>query len=166
MQYQAFKQLIHSILVARDRRSHTVDGILKNEGADELVRHLDDRISIAAVVCADASLAHELAAAKLGFPLKELVTSSGQHVLDGIFHIQHVNAYHSHLKRWIGGVFHSVATKYLRHYLGWRRRLTENVSLTPVRLANGANCGTLVQTTVTGHLAVGGIVGVVLCLLG
>ena len=91
------------VLVARDRRTNTVDGILENEGADELVRHLSGRISIAAVVCADASLAHESAAAKLGFPLKELVTSSGQHVLDGIFHIQHVNAYHSHLKRWIGG---------------------------------------------------------------
>ncbi len=65
--------------------------VLVNEGADELVRHLNGRISIAAVVCADASLAHESAAAKLGFPLKELVTSSGQHVLDGIFHIQHVD---------------------------------------------------------------------------
>ncbi|MTI11674.1 IS1595 family transposase, partial [Sansalvadorimonas verongulae] len=94
------------VLVARDRRAHTVDGILENEGAQEMVKHLRGRISIEAVVCADASLAHESLARKLGFPLKELNTSAGERVLDGIFHIQHVNAYHSHLKGWLGGVFH------------------------------------------------------------
>ena len=124
------------VLVARDRRKNTLDGILENEGAEELVRHLNGRISIDAVVCADASLAHESLARKLGFPLKELNTSAGERVLEGIFHIQHVNAYHGHLKRWIGGIFHGVATKYLNRYLGWRRRLTERASLTPVRLTH------------------------------
>ena len=121
-------------MVARDRRKQTVDGIMRNESAAELVRLLKGKIAIDAVICADASLAHEAASRRLGLPLKELVTSAGQHVLEGIFHIQHVNAYHSHLKQWIYGVFHGVATKYLHHYLGWRRRLTDQISLTGMQL--------------------------------
>ncbi|PJE80578.1 hypothetical protein CI610_00470 [invertebrate metagenome] len=84
------------VMVTRDRQVNTVDRVLKNEGARGMVDGLKGRISIAAVVCADASLAHQSLARKLGFPLKELTTSAGQHVLEGVFHIQHVNAYHSH----------------------------------------------------------------------
>ncbi len=47
------------VMVARDRDNQTVDGILENQSADELCRHLNGRINIEAVVCADASLAHE-----------------------------------------------------------------------------------------------------------
>ncbi len=36
------------VMVARDRNRHTVDGILNNESADELCRHLNGRISIEA----------------------------------------------------------------------------------------------------------------------
>ena len=43
-------------------------------------------------------------------------------MLDGVFHIQNVNAYDSRLKNWIRR-FHGVATKYLDNYLGWRRML-------------------------------------------
>lgn len=122
------------VLVARDRSSHTVDGILANESAAEMEKHLRGHLSDKAILCADASLAHEKLARDMGLPLKELVTSAGQHVIDGIFHIQHVNSYHSHLKRWIYGVFHGVASKYLKHYLGWRRILTESIDLTGERL--------------------------------
>ena len=99
------------VMVARDRSDSTVDAVLDNGSADELCKNLNGRINIEAIVCADASLAHEKLARKLGFIFKELVTSSGQKVLDGVFHLQHVNAYHSHLKQWIKGVFHGVATK-------------------------------------------------------
>ena len=118
------------VMVARDREDNTADGVLENEGAQALVRRLNGRISIEAVVCADASLAHESLARKLGFVLKELNTSAGERVLEGVFHIQHVNAYHSHLKQWIVHVFHGVATKYLPHYLGWRRLLASRSPLT------------------------------------
>ena len=124
------------VMVARDRGKHTVDGVMDNESADELCRHLSGRIDVESVVCADASLAHEKLARELGFIFKELVTSAGQRTLDGIFHLQHVNAYHSHLKQWIEGVFHGIATKYLPHYLGWRRALTGRSALTYDRLAN------------------------------
>lgn len=124
------------VLVARDRNQHTVDGMLENESANELCRHLNGRISIEATVCADAHLAHEKLAEKLGFEFKELVTSAGQHVLEGVYHIQHVNAYHSGLKTWIGGVFHGVATRYLPHYLAWKRDLSASIKLNTDRFVS------------------------------
>lgn len=36
----------------------------------------------------------------------------------GIYHIQHINAYHSRLKEFMVG-FHGVATKYLANYMYW-----------------------------------------------
>ena len=38
---------------------------------------------------------HEKLAETLGFEFKEVVTSSGLHVIEGIYHIQHVNSYDS-----------------------------------------------------------------------
>jgi len=37
---------------------------------------------------------------------------------EGIYHIQHINAFHSKLKEWMYS-FHSVATKYLANYMYW-----------------------------------------------
>jgi len=45
-----------------------------------------------------------------------------QRVKKGIFHIQHVNNFHSRLKTWIRR-FQGVATKYLDNYLYWFRWL-------------------------------------------
>ena len=100
-------------MVARDRSKKTVDGVLETGSADELCHCLNGRISMTAAVCADAHLAHEKLARKLGFVFKELVTSSGEHIKEGIFHLQHVSAYHSTLKGWLAGIFHGVASKYL-----------------------------------------------------
>ena len=55
--------------------------------------------------------------------LKELVVTAGRTVIDGIFHLQHVNAYHSNLKSWINDWFKGIATKNLSKYLGWRGTL-------------------------------------------
>jgi len=52
-------------------------------------------------------------------------------VVEKVFHIQNVNAYHSRFKTWIRR-FNGVATKYLPNYLGWYRWLDGNVNaLTP-----------------------------------
>ena len=64
------------VMVARDRSKRTIDGVLKTGSADELCHCLNGRISMTAAVCADAHLAHEKLARKLGFIFKELVTSS------------------------------------------------------------------------------------------
>jgi hypothetical protein len=52
-------------------------------------------------------------------------------VIDGVFHIQNVNAYDSRLKGWMRR-FHGVATQYLENYLGWRRMLERyKTAITP-----------------------------------
>lgn len=40
------------------------------------------------------------------------------HLKEGIYHIQHINAFHSKLKKWIDN-FNGVATKYLANYMHW-----------------------------------------------
>jgi hypothetical protein len=42
--------------------------------------------------------------------------------VDGAWHVQNVNAYHSRLKTWVRK-FNGVATRYLENYLGWFRTL-------------------------------------------
>ena len=66
------------VLVARDREKNTLDGILENESANELCRHLNGRISIEGTVCADAHLAHEkLAEAACKSLVKQRMCRSG-----------------------------------------------------------------------------------------
>ena len=43
-------------------------------------------------------------------------------LVEDVFHIQNVNAYDSRLKTWLRR-FNGVASKYLDHYLSWRRLL-------------------------------------------
>ena len=61
------------------------------------------------------------------------MTTEGQTVREGVFHLQHVNAHHGTLKGWINGVFKGVASKYLDRYVGWRRALS-TCELTLARL--------------------------------
>ena len=57
------------------------------------VKHLNACIRVEASVRADAHLTHEKLADLLGFDFKELVTSAGERVKEGIYHIQHVTTY-------------------------------------------------------------------------
>ena len=52
-------------------------------------------------------------------------------MLGSVFHVQHIDAYHSRLKHWMRR-FKGVSTKYLANYLGRRRPLErEAANLTP-----------------------------------
>ncbi len=81
------------VMVACDRQNHVTDAVLEHISADELEAHLRCRIQPGSVLCADAFTSHETIAKRLDLELKELVTTAGIHVLEGIYHIQHVNAY-------------------------------------------------------------------------
>lgn len=115
------------VMVACDRQNHVTDAVLKHISADELEENLSGRLQPGSILCADAHLSHESIAKRLKLNLKELVTGSGEYVVEGIYHIQHVNAYHSDLKSWINGFFNGVATKYLPRYLGWKRFLKTEI---------------------------------------
>ena len=58
----------------------------------------------------------------MGVAHRAVNLSKGIRILAGVYHIQNANAYHSRLKEWMRR-FHGVATKYLDHYLGWRRMI-------------------------------------------
>lgn len=111
------------VMVACDRENHVTDAVLQHISAKELEAELEGRIQPGSILCADAHLSHESIARSLGLQLKELVTTAGVYVLEKIYHIQHVNAYHSDLKGWINHFFRGVATKNLAKYLGWKRYL-------------------------------------------
>lgn len=53
---------------------------------------------------------------------KQVHASKKIYKVGGVYHIQHVNRFHSHLKAWMLR-FRGVATKYLDHYLAWFRML-------------------------------------------
>jgi transposase-like protein len=116
------KELI-SVLVACDRGGHEADYItgagplsslwLKNN----FKQHLDDQ----AILITDSAKSFSAFCQKQKIEHVTLNLSQGQKT-KGIYHIQHVNCYHSILKNWIKR-FHGVATKYLSHYLGWCNEL-------------------------------------------
>ena len=118
-----------AVLIVRDRSGNMTDSILKKSNqytlADVMLPVLDQDV----LLCSDKKPSYQAFAKKHHFVLKTVNVSQKQHVTQGIYHIQHVNAYDSRLKNWIKH-FHGVATKYLDHYLGWLRLLDREKLIT------------------------------------
>lgn len=108
------------VLTVRDRGKHTFDTILESTSAQDINKAMIGKIEKDSVFCSDGYRSYIQIAQKYDLVHKRLNLSAGIRVIDKVFHIQNVNAYHSRLKSWIS-VFHGVATKYLDHYLGWFR---------------------------------------------
>ena len=120
------------VLVARDRSGVTADCILKATDAITMAAALKPFLSTDAVLCTDGSSALAAAARTLGVEHHAVNLSAGVRV-DGAWHVQNVNAYHSRLKTWVRK-FNGVATRYLENYLGWFRTL-DRESLNPLKPA-------------------------------
>lgn len=86
----------------------------------DIERFFDGRLVTNSVLCTDEHSSYKAFAKSQGIQIKQI--PSGKHKL-GIYHIQHVNSYHSHLKGWMKR-FNGVATKYLNNYLSWFKWLT------------------------------------------
>lgn len=86
----------------------------------DIERFFDGRLTENSILCTDEHSSYKAFARTKGIQIKQIPT--GTHKL-GIYHIQHVNSYHSHLKGWMGR-FRGVATKYLNNYLSWFKWLT------------------------------------------
>lgn len=71
-------------------------------------------------LCCDGGKAIVGFARKQDIPCQILPSPGGPRPEAPNLHINNVNGYHSRLKEWLRP-FHGVATKYLDHYLGWRR---------------------------------------------
>ena len=87
----------------------------------------DKRIMPNSILCTDAiSCYNDLARTE---KLELIQLKTGKSKL-GIYHIQHINSYHSMLKNFINR-FHGVATKYLNNYLVWHNSWTMQKKVMP-----------------------------------
>ncbi len=122
------------VLVGRDRAGATVDSVLKAGDAVHVAAALKPVMSRDAILCTDGSRVLAAAAKSLGVVHRPVNLSAGIRV-NGVYHVQNVNAYDSRLKGWMRR-FNGVATKYLDSYLGWFRAIdrTTGGSLNPALL--------------------------------
>ncbi|TBW07862.1 IS1595 family transposase [Azotobacter chroococcum subsp. isscasi] len=109
------------VLVVRDRSGQHADFQLEKLDAAHVRERLHPLIDADAILCTDSAGVYAHFAKAEGITHRP-VNPSQERRVDGPFHIQNVNAYDSRLKSWMIP-FHGVATKYLTHYLGWRRLL-------------------------------------------
>jgi transposase-like protein len=109
------------VLVARDRSGVTMDCIVPMANTKTLSAALKPFVPSDAVLCTDGSKSLAGVARALGVEHHAINVSAGIRV-DGPWHIQNVNAYHSRLKAWIAK-FRGVATCHLANYLGWFRAI-------------------------------------------
>ena len=116
------------VLTVRDRGQHTFEAILPHVTTDHLTKELGGKVEKDSVLCTDGYRPYIKFSENHDLIHKRLNISAGVKVIDKVFHIQNVNAYHSRLKSWIKR-FHGVATKYLENYLGWFRYLDTSENL-------------------------------------
>lgn len=67
------------------------------------------------IICTDSHKSYIKFAQNFNIELKQI--KRGRHK-EGLYHIQHINAFHSKLKKWMYR-FNGVATKYLSNYMYW-----------------------------------------------
>ena len=115
-----------NIVVARDRTGGTID-FVAGRGALKVARldtHLLPKLERDVLLLTDGNPVYARFARKAGIRHRGLNLSKGVRV-EGAWHIQNVNAYHSRFKEWLRH-FHGVATRYLDNYLGWRWAIDMN----------------------------------------
>ena len=123
-----------SVLVACDRNGHEADfitgcGAVSSSWLEKnFTHHLDPE----ALLITDSAKSFGCFCRQKGVEHISINVSKGERS-KGIYHIQHVNSYHSTLKRWMMR-FCGVATKYLNHYLGWCNELHSRKVSTPQNL--------------------------------
>ena len=81
----------------------------------ELEKLYDGHISNESILCTDSHKSYIQFANDLSLEHKRI--KRGKHK-EGLYHIQHINALHSNLKKWMNR-FNGVATKYISNYIKW-----------------------------------------------
>lgn len=90
--------------------------------AEEIDTVIGEYIHPSALLCTDTATNYKKFAKIKGLQHETINERQKQRVKKGIYHIQHVNNFHSRLKKWLER-FQGVATKYLDNYLYWFRWL-------------------------------------------
>ena len=81
----------------------------------ELERLYKGHIGEGSILCTDSHKSYIKFATDFDLEHKRIKT--GKHK-EGIYHIQHINALHSNLKKWMGR-FNGVSSKYISNYMQW-----------------------------------------------
>ena len=124
-QYRGLSREKTCVLVAMDRSGHIFSrnagmGAITGQRINEL---MGKYITQDSVLCTDSAKNYKKFADLRGLECKQVNASKKKHVVEKIYHIQHVNNYHGRLKKWINQHFNGVATKYMDNYLFWYRFL-------------------------------------------
>ena len=122
-----------AVLIVRDRNGNTTDSILEKSNHNSIAAVMLPVLDKDALLCSDSKPSYKAFARDAHFILETINVSAKEHVRNGIYHVQNVNAYDSRLKEWMKH-FHGVATKYLNSYLGWMRLLDREKSITAKEL--------------------------------
>jgi transposase-like protein len=108
------------VLVARDRTGATTDAVLPKLSLAVVTTALGGVVTPANHLCCDGGKAIVGFARRAQIPCHILPVPGSPRPEAPDLHINNVNSYHGRLKEWLRP-FHGVATRYLDHYLGWRR---------------------------------------------
>jgi transposase-like protein len=113
-----------SVIVAHDRNGNILSKVAGRGRitADEIDQALSGCLDSDVILCTDSATNYKLFAKKKNIPHEILNGNKGVRVKKGIYHIQHVNAYHQRLKKWMER-FNGVGTHYIDNYLFWFRFL-------------------------------------------
>ena len=98
------------VLVVRDRSGQTADFRLEKLDAPHVIAVLQPLIDPDAILCSDSANVYKTFAREAGITHRPINVQQGSRVLDGVFHIQNVNAYDSRPKTWMRR-FNGVATQ-------------------------------------------------------
>ena len=121
------------VLIVRDREGHTTDAVLESANTEEINRVISPLVEDDVLICSDGSRIYKAFTKMHKLTHKIINASAGEHIIEGAYHIQNVNAYDSRLKNWMRH-FNGIATKYLESYLGWMRMLDRESDLTPEKV--------------------------------
>lgn len=78
--------------------------------ANEIDQTLGECLDKEIVLCTDSATNYKSFAKKKGITHEVINSNKGEYVKKGVYHIQHVNAYHQRLKKWMER-FNGIATK-------------------------------------------------------
>lgn len=108
-------QVCVTCAVDRNKNSYGKISNLGRVRIEDLVKLFEGRVEGESIICSDSNKAYRKFVEGMG--CKHVGVESGKY-RNGIYHINHINAYHSRLKTFLRK-FNGVATKYLNNYVVW-----------------------------------------------
>ena len=112
-------------------KQQIADCILHDTSARQIGSALIPLLNKDVILCTDGLSTYKQIAREANIVHRPVNIAAGYRVINGIYHIQNVNAYDSRLKQWMRR-FNGVATRYLKNYLGWHRMMERlGQSITP-----------------------------------